>query len=91
MHIGPPFDPQRPHNDSPNTSGLTELPPAQKAFIWYPYGPSGDFPLVGARRLHRDGGARCCTGKDFARRHAAFPAWYEGKPTNDWMRAGSWR
>ncbi|MBK9977335.1 MAG: PQQ-dependent sugar dehydrogenase [Gemmatimonadetes bacterium] len=62
MHIGPPFDPQRPHNDSPNNTGLTELPPAQKAFIWYPYGPSGDFPLVGAGGRTRDGRAGVLRG-----------------------------
>ena len=30
-----------------NNTGLRELPPAQPAFIWYPYGPSHDFPEVG--------------------------------------------
>ncbi|MBK7833658.1 MAG: ThuA domain-containing protein [Gemmatimonadetes bacterium] len=86
MHIGPPFDPQRPHNDSPNNTGLTELPPAQKAFIWYPYGPSGDFPLVGAGGRTAMAGP-VFYGQDFARAARRFPAWYEGKLfTYDWMR-----
>jgi cytochrome c len=41
-----PFDPQHPVNDSRNNTGLRELPSAQPAFIWYPYGPSPDFPQV---------------------------------------------
>jgi cytochrome c len=48
MTIGYPFDPVRPINTSPNNTGLTELPPARTAFIWYPYGPSTEFPLVGS-------------------------------------------
>lgn len=41
------FDPEKPVNNSKNNTGLTELPPAQPAFIWYPYGESKDFPQVG--------------------------------------------
>src|SRR5690606_19749688 len=44
---GEEFDPAKPINNSPNNTGLTELPPAQPAFIWYPYGESPDFPSVG--------------------------------------------
>ena len=44
---GPAFDPLKPINDSPHNTGLTELPPAQKAFIWYPYAESKEFPLMG--------------------------------------------
>jgi len=45
---GPAFDPLHPVNDSRNNTGLKELPPAQPAFIWYPYGESKDFPQVGS-------------------------------------------
>lgn len=34
---GEPFDPENPINDSPNNTGLEELPPAQGATIWYPH------------------------------------------------------
>jgi len=34
---GPPFNPLKPENHSPNNTGLTELPPAQPASIWYTY------------------------------------------------------
>jgi cytochrome c len=42
------FDPQRPVNNSINNTGLQELPPAQPAFIWYPYAASNEFPQVGS-------------------------------------------
>ncbi len=33
---GPAFNPNATRNDSPNNTGLLNLPPAQGAFIWYP-------------------------------------------------------
>ena len=60
-------------NDSPNNTGLTELPPAQKAFIWYPYGTVGGVPARRQRRPHRDGGPRFLPRR-FPRRGATFPA-----------------
>jgi cytochrome c len=41
-----PFDPAHPVNNSPNNTGIKELPPTQPAFIWYPGGPSTRFPVV---------------------------------------------
>jgi cytochrome c len=41
---GDPFDPNAPANESPNNTGYRELPPAQPAFIWYPYDRSVEFP-----------------------------------------------
>ncbi|MEO5802670.1 MAG: PQQ-dependent sugar dehydrogenase [Verrucomicrobiota bacterium] len=48
---GDAFDPAHPLNVSPNNTGIKELPPAQPAFIWYPYGQSSKFPELssGAR------------------------------------------
>ncbi len=43
---GPAFDPAKPVNLSVHNTGPTELPPAQPAFIWYPYSPSTKFPVV---------------------------------------------
>jgi cytochrome c len=43
---GKPYDPQHPINDSPNNTGIKELPPAQPAFIYYPHSPSTRFPAV---------------------------------------------
>ena len=83
---GEQYDPARPINDSPNNTGLRELPPAQKAFIWYPYGASPDFPLVGT------GGRTAMAGPvfysaDFTGSPRAFPQWYDGKLfIYEWMR-----
>jgi cytochrome c len=41
------FDPAKPVNSSRNNTGLRQLPPAQPAFIWYPYAESKQFPQVG--------------------------------------------
>jgi cytochrome c len=86
MKAGPRFDPARPMNTSPNNTGRTDLPSAEKAFIWYPYGPSEEFPLVGT------GGRTAMAGPVYHRddfRNAArpFPAYYDGKLfIYEWMR-----
>lgn len=43
---GDPFDPAHPVNRSVLNTGPRDLPPAQPAFIWYPYGQSTRFPVV---------------------------------------------
>ncbi len=68
-------DPKAPINDSPNNTGLRVLPPAQPAFIWYPYGGSKEFPEVGS------GGRTACAGPvyyfDPAQKSGCnFPAYY---------------
>lgn len=45
--VGALFDADRPVNMSPNNYGSKELPPAKPAWIWYPYGASKEFPLLG--------------------------------------------
>ncbi|UED87592.1 ThuA domain-containing protein [Streptomyces profundus] len=35
-----------PANDSPFNTGLDVVPPAEDAFIWYPYGESPEFPEI---------------------------------------------
>ena len=80
------FDPQNPINNSPNNTGAQALPPAQKAFIWYPYAASKEFPLVG------DGGRNAMAGPvyyadDYPKSPVRFPAYYNKKLlTYDWMR-----
>ncbi|MFK4693859.1 ThuA domain-containing protein [Streptomyces pristinaespiralis] len=44
---GPKFDCANPVNDSPNNTGLTNLPPAQPATVWYAYSASAEFPELG--------------------------------------------
>ncbi len=82
---GPYHDPARPINDSPNNTGARELPPAQPAFIWYPYGNSPDFPLTG------NGGRNAMAGPtyycDQYPAETRFPDYYNGKLiTYEWMR-----
>jgi cytochrome c len=43
---GEPWDPAHPLNESRLNTGPKELPPAQPAFIWYPYSASTRFPMV---------------------------------------------
>ncbi|MEM6632533.1 MAG: PQQ-dependent sugar dehydrogenase [Bacteroidota bacterium] len=54
--VGEFFDPLHLINNSPNNTGIRELPVAQKALIWYPNTASDSFPLVGA------GGGTVCAG-----------------------------
>lgn len=42
------YDAAHPINDSPNNTGIRELPPAQPAFIYYPSSQSTKFPTVGS-------------------------------------------
>jgi cytochrome c len=82
---GPAFDPDKPVNDSKNNTGLKELPPAQPAFIWYPYGPSTDFPEVGS------GGRTTMAGPiyytDMYPKATRFPDYYNKKVIfYDWIR-----
>ncbi len=80
------FDPAKPINTSTNNTGLVDLPAAQKAFIWYPYSVSSEFPLVGK------GGRTAMAGPvfysdDFKKAERAFPDYYDGKLfIYEWMR-----
>jgi cytochrome c len=80
------WDAANPTNTSPHNTGLQVLPPAQKAFIWYPYAASNEFPLVGS------GGRNAMAGPvfhsdDFANAPYAFPNYYDDKLfIYDWMR-----
>lgn len=83
---GDQFDAAKPVNHSPNNTGLEVLPPAQKAFIWYPYGRSNEFPLLGT------GGRTAMAGpvfyaEDFKSAKRPFPEYYNGKLfIYEWMR-----
>ena len=83
---GAAFDPNKPINDSKNNTGLRDLPPAQPAFIWYPYAASPDFPQVGT------GGRNAMAGPVYYTDlfpHAAtrLPEYYNGKLLiYDWIR-----
>ena len=75
---GAPFDPKKPINKSRNNTGLTELPPAEPAMIWYPYAVSDEFPLMGASGRSATGGP-VYRRSDFPNAKRPFPDYYEGK------------
>lgn len=71
-------DPKNLVNTSPNNTGLKELFPTAPSFIYYPYGVSEKFPLVGS-------GSRSATGgpvyhrSDFKNPKRPWPDYYENK------------
>jgi cytochrome c len=85
--VGKAFNAQKPINDSPHNTGLTELPPAQKAFIYYPYADSPEFGAIVGK-----GGRNAMAGPvyysaDFKGVDKRFPDYFNGKFfAYDWMR-----
>ncbi|NTS42175.1 ThuA domain-containing protein [Flavisolibacter sp. BT320] len=82
---GAAFDPAKPVNNSRNNTGIQNLPEAQPAFIWYPYGPSAEFPQVGT------GGRNAMTGPvyytDLFPKESRLPDYYNNKLfIYDWIR-----
>ncbi|GAA4461532.1 hypothetical protein GCM10023189_37110 [Nibrella saemangeumensis] len=83
---GEPFNAKAPMNRSRNNTGLTILPPAQPAFIWYPYAESPEFPMLGT------GGRNAMAGpvyhsEDYAASEWKFPSYFDNKLfIYDWMR-----
>ncbi|MEO7216500.1 PQQ-dependent sugar dehydrogenase [Mucilaginibacter sp.] len=80
------FNAEHPENHSPNSSGLTELPPATPAFIWYAKGVSTQFPLMETGGNSAVGGP-IFRKADFKNAKRPFPDYYEGKwLITDWVR-----
>ena len=92
---GPKYDPQAPVNNSPNNTGERLLPPAIPAFIYWPYGDSKEFPMLGK------GGRTACAGpvfhyKSSYRKTGGFPEYYDNcllfydwqRPFMSWARLG---
>ncbi len=82
---GPVSDPAKPVNNSRNNTGLQQLPPAQPAFIWYPYAASPDFPQVGT------GGRNAMAGpvyyNDMFPKETRYPDYYNKRLfIYDWIR-----
>ncbi len=83
---GAKYDPLHPVNEGRNNTGARELPPAQSAMIYWPYGDSVEFPMLGS------GGRTACAGPVF---HFAasftntggFPAYFDNCLLfYDWQR-----
>jgi len=86
--VGPPFDPQRVVNLSPNNTGMRELPNARSPLLWYPKGRySNEFPHMGT------GGVNIMIGPFYDQQRYPvsvhrFPAYYNGKLLiYDWVRS----
>jgi len=82
---GPEYDPAKPMNTSRNNTGLTELPPAMPAYIYYPYDDSQAFPQTAT------GGRNAMAGptyySDMFQGDEKLPSYYDGKVIiYDWMR-----
>lgn len=80
------FDAKAPINNSPNNTGLNQLPPATPPMIWYPYAASDQFPELGL-------GGRCAIGGDVYmydknnKNPGRFPDYYDGTLfIAEWMR-----
>lgn len=85
---GAPFDPAHPRNTSPNNTGLTELPPARPAMLWYPPGFSTRWPALGSGARSAMAGPVCRPQPAAPRR---WPARYEGAVVLwDWERGRIW-
>lgn len=78
------FDPEAPVNDSPNNTGTQALPPAQPAFLFYPYAKTEHHPLLG------EGGRTAMAGPVFRAEGFEgdrFPDYFEGRLIMyEWMR-----
>ncbi|MGB0932013.1 MAG: PQQ-dependent sugar dehydrogenase, partial [Chitinophagales bacterium] len=88
--VGKPQDPKRPINLSPFNTGSKILPPAEVPMIWYPYGESEEFPILG-----KGGRSSLCgpiyysdyyvKSREFI---GAFPDYYNGKMfIYEWARS----
>ena len=78
------FNPNSPTNNSPNNTGLKNLPSAQPAWIWYPYNASKEFPIMGS------GGRTAIAGGIYhynSKNKIGFPKYYDKQLfVGDWMR-----
>lgn len=80
------FNAEHPINNSPNNTGLVDLPPTTPAFIWYAKGISEKFPLMESGGNSAVGGP-IYRRSDFQNAKRPFPDYYEGKwLITDWVR-----
>lgn len=83
---GEPFDVNNPVNNSVNNTGLVNLPKPIPAMIYYPYGPSKEFPELGTSGRSATGGP-VFRKANFVGAPRPWPDYYEGKwLITDFMR-----
>ncbi|SKB89323.1 ThuA domain-containing protein [Daejeonella lutea] len=82
---GEPFDKLKPVNNSPNNTGLKELPSVEPAFIWYPYAESKEFPQLGTGGRNAEAGP--VYHSELYPKETRYPAYYDNKLfMYDWIR-----
>ena len=83
---GETFDCANPVNESPNNTGLVELPPTAQPQVWYPASLSPEFPELGTGGVGPMGGP----AYDFNRKSRSrnrWPEYYDGVPLFfEWTR-----
>ncbi len=83
---GPKYDPISPLNNSSHNTGISQLPATQKPMIWYGYGESEQYPLLGK------GGANPMAGpvyhsEIYKNSKGKFPSYFDNKFfAYEWMR-----
>ncbi|MEP7266272.1 MAG: ThuA domain-containing protein [Saprospiraceae bacterium] len=83
---GDKFNPAHLINNSPNNTGITELPPYKAPQVWYSYDESREFPFLGI------GGKNPMAGpvyykEDYKNAAMHFPDYFDGKLfIYEWMR-----
>ncbi|ASV29947.1 ThuA domain-containing protein [Maribacter cobaltidurans] len=83
---GAAYDSLKPINESPNNTGLRELPPSQPAMIYYPYAVSEEFPNLGTGSRNAMAGP-IYHSEDYPDSGRNWPDYFDGKLlAYDWMR-----
>ncbi|MDO5979515.1 ThuA domain-containing protein [Flavivirga spongiicola] len=84
---GAKFDPNNLVNDSPNNTGLKELPDAQESLIWYSYDKSEEFSWLGVGGVNPMAGPIFHASNHPNAKDNSFPKYFEGKLiVYEWMR-----
>ncbi|GHD04825.1 PQQ-dependent sugar dehydrogenase [Zhihengliuella salsuginis] len=86
---GEPFDCSAPVNESPNNTGLTELPPVDQPEVWYSYGESAEFPELETGGIGPMAGPAYDFDEKATRGNAsvAWPEYFDDKPLfYEWTR-----
>lgn len=84
--IGDFFNPSEPVNTSPNNTGLQTLPPTREAFIYYGYGESEQWPILGTGGKNAMAGP-IYYGEYFPDGPNKYPRYFDGKVIfYDWVR-----
>jgi cytochrome c len=80
-------NPEKPVNNSPNNTGLLELPPAKEAMIYYSYSESEQWPILGTGGKNAMAGP-VYYGENFPDGPNKYPKYFDGKIMfYEWIRS----